>query len=788
MRLALLAAASTLGLVLASGCLLGRTGVEAEAAGRAAAALEAFERAENGLHRDLLRVRSGALRSYDPLVAGLDEMTGALSRLRGWSAEEAALAPPVAGLGRRLARTEALTERFKTVNALLQNSLAYFAALSDRRAATGDADGLAAEILRLSLDPSATDTLDRRLAEASDVADGARDAGAGRAALLAHARMLRRLLPESEALLFDLSRVMGGPEIARLAQAVAVRRAGFDRQASTVRQALYALSLALAAALVACGAELRARARRLRLRARIEREIARISSRLVAVGPGDALEAELRAGLGALAVCLRADRAWLTSDDGPGGLGPIEWRADAAPRGPASGRLVVAGEDGFSGRAALGFETARPGGFAREDHAALLRLGLDALGGALRRAALEAERERLEERLHRARLAETAGALASGIAHNVNNIVGAILGHSEIAAEHVPGDGRAARSIAEIRRAATRARDLVDQGLAWGRGAEAAEVVDLALLVEETRGMLEASLPPHARLEVRADAVARVRGNGTQLQQVMMNLAANAAQALDGPGRVTLSLALRETDALPSPARPPSPSPSPPASPPASSSRTCAVISVEDDGRGMDRATLSRVFEPFFTTRDGGFGLGLATVRATAEAHGGVVLATSARGRGARFEVWLPLAVPAPHVPASPSRGEGQSVAIVAADAGWRLRQEEVVAGLGYEPVGYANAEAAAAAMRGGRAFDAVLLRLAPEEPPLRSAAFLRAIAPAPPVALVASGFGGLGPAALADAGVRDVVSSDAPAAIARALARCLPGAGGPSAQDTEAA
>ena len=751
MRLAAFAAAATLAMVLATWCVLGIAGADAGRTRAAAAALDAFERAENLLHRDILRARSGALRSYDPLVEQLDQMRAALDGLRAWAMADATLAPLCARLGSRLQRTEALTERVKTTNALLQNSLAYFGALSARGApAEADLDGLAAAVLRLSLDPSATAALDRRLDDAS-----ARAEAGDRAALLAHARMLRRLLPVSDGLLRGLSFVMASPEIADLAREIDARQAAFSDRAAWVRQVLYALSLTLAAALFALGLQLRARARTLLLRARLEREIARISTRLITAGRGGALDAELRAGLATLAGCLRADRAWLASDDR---RHLVEWGAPAAAPAHAR-RLVVASENAAFGRAALGFEARRRlrGG----NQEALLRLALDALGGAVHRAALEAERERLEASLQRARRAETTGALASGIAHNVNNIVGAILGHSEIAAEHVPPDGRAARSIAEIRRAAARARDLVDQGLAYGRAAAATGVVDLALLIEETRPMLEVSLPAAAALKIRLAGRVVIPGDATQLQQVILNLVANAAQALEGEGAVTLALETRRAR-------------TPPASARRSPSGAYAVMAVEDDGRGMDEDPRARIFEPFFTTRAGGVGLGLLTVRAIVEAHGGAVLARSASGRGSRFEVWLPIASAASREVLPGTRGGGEVIAIISDDEPWRMRQEEVIAVLGYEPAGYATLEAAVAALRGGRAFEAALLRLPRGEAPGHATALLRDVMPAAPIMLAAQDVEGLDPASLAKAGVHELVPSDAPAEMARALTRCL--------------
>jgi signal transduction histidine kinase len=121
-----------------------------------------------------------------------------------------------------------------------------------------------------------------------------------------------------------------------------------------------------------------------------------------------------------------------------------------------------------SGRAVLGFDALRPGIFRRSAELGLLRMALDAVANAVAREFLEQERARLQANLQQARRMETVGALASGIAHNFNNIVGAILGYTEMAEVQLAPDSRPARNLNEIRRAGERARDLVDQILAFG--------------------------------------------------------------------------------------------------------------------------------------------------------------------------------------------------------------------------------------------------------------------------------------------------------------------------------
>ena len=167
-------------------------------------------------------------------------------------------------------------------------------------------------------------------------------------------------------------------------------------------------------------------------------------------------------------------------------------------------------------------------------------MALDAILYAVQRQSMEQERARLEARLQQGRRMETVGALASGVAHNFNNIVGAILGYTEMAEAQVEPDSRPAHSLGEIRRAGERARDLVDQIMTFGRRRDSRRrPTDVRTLIAESAALLRASLPPATELVVReAPSTAIVSAEPVQLQQVILNLCINAAQAMDGVGRV----------------------------------------------------------------------------------------------------------------------------------------------------------------------------------------------------------------------------------------------------------
>jgi CheY-like chemotaxis protein len=392
---------------------------------------------------------------------------------------------------------------------------------------------------------------------------------------------------------------------------------------------------------------------------------------------------------------------------------------------------------------------------------------------------------------------ETIGALASGIAHNFNNITGAILGYAETAHAQVEPHSRAAGNLSEIRRAGERARDLVDQILTFGRrGAVRRSRICIQALIAETRSLLDASLPPHINIVVHATSQTTVvSGEPVQLQQVILNICNNAAQAMDAAGTIEIEIDAREIgralrlghgELVPG---------------------HYIVISIIDPGRGMGEAMLERIFEPFFTTRLEGNGLGLATVREIVLDHGGAVKVQSAPGAGTRFDIWLPsvsLVEPLSghEMPGSVRRGFGETVLVLDADRERLSRHEEILAALGYEPVGFTHPAEAAAACRGaptrfdvallcshlrgaGTALDpAAVLRerwVAPwGQPPvgrtaLDHAAVLRESAPGLPIILATASAREFGAPSLAGVGISEVIRQPlASAELAGALARCL--------------
>jgi CheY-like chemotaxis protein len=286
--------------------------------------------------------------------------------------------------------------------------------------------------------------------------------------------------------------------------------------------------------------------------------------------------------------------------------------------------------------------------------------------------------------------------------------------------------------------------------------------------------MLHASLPSGIELSIDdPPRSAVVFAEGAQLQQVILNLCNNAAQAIDGAGGIALRVELQEfaqTRLLSHGELPPG---------------RYVLLSVSDTGPGIDEATFGRLFEPFFTTRMAGSGLGLATVREIVHEHGGMMNVRSEPGAGSCFEAYLPCIPEAAldaeaeadeRLPAL-SLGRGQTVLVIDEDRDQLLRSEEILAALGYEPVGFARLNDALRACRDAPSrFDMLVLgHRVPGAATLRFAAELHEAAPDLPLLLARSSAGDADAGALAAAGVSDVVHWPIIATdIAAALERCL--------------
>jgi PAS domain S-box-containing protein len=247
----------------------------------------------------------------------------------------------------------------------------------------------------------------------------------------------------------------------------------------------------------------------------------------------------------------------------------------------------------------------------------------------------EDEHLRLEERLRHAQKMEALGTLAGGIAHDFNNLLLAITGFSELVREDVPSGSVAHENVEQVLRAAGRAKGVVERILTFARQTEA-ELKPLKLHspVREAVELLRTVLPPKIELqEAVADNAGVVYADGSQIHQLVVNLATNAADAIGEDGgtvRITLEPAdvdeelATEIGTL-SPAR-------------------YVELTVRDTGCGMEGSTVKAAFDPFFTTKGvgAGTGLGLSVVHGIVTNHGGALRVVSEPGRGSSFHVYLP--------------------------------------------------------------------------------------------------------------------------------------------------
>jgi signal transduction histidine kinase/CheY-like chemotaxis protein len=789
------------------------------------------------LQRDVLRARVGLLRSYDPLVQSIESLNEAAASLP--VAREVASGEALTEIDRRVAEVaaaardeETLVESFKSNNALLQNSLNFFNYMSGKLAAEGDGlraveiGTLTIAMSRFNSDPqpeaarAVTASLDRlagpsvETAPASDVSS-----------LVSHGRLIVATLPAVDTL---VSRLQAAPtsERARALQDFYLEAYGRTAaRAAMFQTLLYIVALALVGYVVYLFARLRRNAQVLRERLEFEGLIASVSTQFINL-PRDRIRADISKGLSRLVEHAGLDGAQIfvsriCEGDSPSGYYyrrpsvslPARLPKDMLelashwtlkdyetqgcihvpdvrelPEGSEKAYLQAseirswlcipmwhAGERlGF-----LALDTVTSEKYWTDDDIALLRTAAEIFANAIARERNESEREALQDRLNQSQRLEAIGTLAGGIAHEFNNILGAILGYGEMALAVLLKDSRARHYVQQIMKAGERAQGVTEQILAFGRRRERQHhALRMEPVVAETVDLMRASFPATLTVETRlAAADASISGDPTELQQVIMNLATNAAQAMNNRGALKIDLdpvnageALMLSHGNLPPGR-------------------YIRLAVSDRGSGMDRPTMERIFEPFFTTKPAGqgTGLGLSTVHGIVVAHGGAVDVRSRLGEGTTFEIYFPQiegvaaegkaeqdrSIPEAPVP----YGTGEAILVVDDDIPLVRLAEEMLAALGYEPVGFGRTPAALRAFRKDpERFDLVLTdEVMPEMTGTEFSAELHKIRPDVPVVLM-TGYGRpLRPRQLRAAGICEVIRKPLlSAAVAQCLARHL--------------
>ena len=292
------------------------------------------------------------------------------------------------------------------------------------------------------------------------------------------------------------------------------------------------------------------------------------------------------------------------------------------------------------------------------------------------------ERRHLEDQLRLAQKMEAVGRLAGGVAHDFNNMLGVILGYAELLVRRLPAEEPLRSQALEIRRTSERAAALTRQLLAFSRRQVLQpRILDLSLVVSNMEEMLRRLIGEDVHLVSAAEGeVGLVKADPGQIEQVIMNLAVNARDAMPGGGRLTIATANVELDEARAAERP-GVQPGP-----------YVMLSVSDTGGGMDAETLSHLFEPFFTTKEPGrgTGLGLATAYGIVKQSDGHIWVLSEPGHGTSVTIYLPRVeglvhrAPAPVGGGALPRGS-ETILLVEDEDSLRELAHEILGGLGYK-------------------------------------------------------------------------------------------------------
>ncbi|HEU4327043.1 MAG TPA: response regulator [Roseiflexaceae bacterium] len=255
------------------------------------------------------------------------------------------------------------------------------------------------------------------------------------------------------------------------------------------------------------------------------------------------------------------------------------------------------------------------------------------VAGRRERRRAEQERQTVEAQFRQAQKMDLVGQLAGGIAHDFNNLLTAITGYAELALQSIPGDEPAREDVEEILRASQRASALTRQLLTFSRRQLAEpQVIDLRELVTDLGRMLRRLLGAEISLSMSADNdLWPVRADPGQIEQILVNLAVNARDAMPGGGELTITLHNQGLQAQELGGR-------------SSTEGALVALTVSDTGVGMSSEVRARLFEPFFTTKPHGTGLGLTICETIVRQNGGRILVESSSGHGSSIAVLLPRA------------------------------------------------------------------------------------------------------------------------------------------------
>ena len=324
------------------------------------------------------------------------------------------------------------------------------------------------------------------------------------------------------------------------------------------------------------------------------------------------------------------------------------------------------------------------------------------------RRAAEAERARMQERLWTAQKLDSLGLLAGGVAHDFNNLLTAILGSASVALLKLPEGGPARRAIETLVTAARRASELTQQLLAYsGRGKLEVRPLDLSEQIRELLLVLHAAIPKQIELHLRLGSdLPSVLADVAQTQQIVMNLVINAAEAIgERSGTIIITTGRQMVDDTYIASLPPGET---------LQKGMHVSLEVHDDGCGMDPDTIAKVFDPFFSTKATGRGLGLAAVQGIVRSHHGAMRIYSTKGRGTSFKILFPAStapVESKPAEAAPPRHAGGTVLVVDDETLLRRAATQIIEHFGYDAIEAEDGRAAIRIFRErARDIDVVLL------------------------------------------------------------------------------
>ncbi|KQZ56731.1 two-component system sensor histidine kinase/response regulator [Rhizobium sp. Root149] len=314
------------------------------------------------------------------------------------------------------------------------------------------------------------------------------------------------------------------------------------------------------------------------------------------------------------------------------------------------------------------------------------------------------QRERAEEQLRQAQKMEAIGQLTGGVAHDFNNLLMAVLANLELLRKHVAGDERASRLVEGAMQGARRGASLTQRLLAFARRQDLqVGPVNLSGLVTTMEELLQRSVGSRIAIQVEvADGLPQVSADANQLELALLNLAVNARDAMPDGGAIHITL--REAEVATDSA--------------SMVSGSYVVLSVRDEGIGMDEGTLQKAIEPFFSTKElgKGTGLGLSMVHGLALQLGGQLALASTPGKGTTAEIWIPVSANsvvaqplAETVPDKPSETGPKRILLVDDDVLIAMSSADMLSDLGHEVVEVYSGKDALALIDTGECFDLVI-------------------------------------------------------------------------------